>query len=268
MALFALLKRGIYSKKEKINLTVKRKRSARMNYFDLIIIIVILITLWASYKRGAIALVAGIIGKLLIFLGAWYFASPLANWVGPRSGILPWLAERLEGSLPVSNLLAEADMGRITAQKLPELLDKLSLPPILKFKLMETIPELAAGGSASVVAIAQEMAYQVATLVLIALTFVVLLFAGGILLRLIIRVFDLLLGGTFIGLFNRLLGMGLGFLVVSALLILVIGLTAPWVLTSPSEGKEALVALLKNSYLYPRLLELYGVLVGSLIAGI
>ncbi|MFA5536430.1 MAG: CvpA family protein [Bacillota bacterium] len=231
-------------------------------------LIIILITLWVSYIRGAIALIAGVIGKLLIFLGAWYFAAPFANWAGPSLGALPWLAEKLEGSLPVANLLSEAEMGRITAQKLPELLDKLSLPPIIKFKLMEAVPELAASGSASVVAVAQEMAHQVALMILTALAFIALLFVGGILLRLVVRIFDLLLGGTFIGLFNRLLGMVLGFFTVSALLILIIGLTAPWLLTSPTEGKEALVFVLKNSYFYPRLLELYGVLVGSLIAGI
>lgn len=237
-----------------------------MNYFDLILIIIIVTTLWVGYRRGAISLIAGIAGKILTLLGAWYFAPTLAAWAGPRFGILPWLMKNLEESLPVSKMLGEADMGRVAAQKLPDLLDKLNMPPILKFKMMETVPELVASGSASVVAIVQELAFQGAMMILTAASFIVLLLVGSILLRLIVGIFDLVLGGTFIGFCNRLLGMGLGFLVAAGLIVFIIGITAPWILTSPPGEKEVLVTLLKNSYLYPRLLDFYGVFVGNIIS--
>lgn len=237
-----------------------------MNYLDGLLILIIIFALWFGYARGLISLIAGLAGKLLLLILALTLAKPLAQWVGTRFGISHWLSGKLIDFFPRGKAIAEADMGRITAQKLPHVLDKMGLPPLLKFKIMEQGPELMAGGSASVTAIIQEMANMTAAWILQGLAFVVLFFFGGFFIGFLVLLVDRVLAGTMLGSFNRLLGMLVSFSFGLSLLIFFIGLTAP-LLLAPSGGEaNFLIPAIKGSYLYPRLLEAYGLLMGALIS--
>jgi uncharacterized membrane protein required for colicin V production len=237
-----------------------------MNYLDLLIIIAFLVALKIGYSRGIIALIGGLAGKILSVLFALYFAKPLALWAGPNLGITRWLTAKLINFFTPAKVLSETDMGLVTAQKLPEVLETMGLPPLLKFKVMERAPELMAGGSASLTAIIQELANQTALLLLQALSFLVLLLLGGLLIRLLISLVNHTLAGTVIGTVNRLLGMTLGLSLMLVVVILVIGFTAPLILAPAGGEPGSLAEVVKGSYLYPRCLEAYGLLLGAIIS--
>lgn len=236
-----------------------------MNYLDLFLGLLFLISSLVGYSRGFISLMAGLAGKILTLVAAFYFAKPLAGFLGDGWGATNWLAGKLTAFFPGAKILAESDMGRIPAQKLPEVLDKLHLPPLLKFKIMERAPELMASGSASATALLNELARQSAELLLQGVSFLLLLVGGGLFIRLLVFLFDSLLGGTLIGQLNRLLGLTLSLALALGLTMLGIGLTAPLILV-PAQGETGFLAdLVKGSYLYPRFLEAYGLFLGALI---
>lgn len=237
-----------------------------MNYLDLLIIIVFLVALKIGYSRGIISLIGGLAGKILSLIFAVSFAKPLALWAGPKLGITKWLTAKLIDFFTPVRTLSESDMGRVTAQKLPEVLDAMKLPPLLKFKVMERTPELMAGGSASLTAIVQELATQTALLLLQALSFLVLFVLGGLAIRLLISLVNHVLAGTLVGTLNRLLGMTLGLNLMLAAVILVIGLTAPLILAPAGGEPGTLAELAKGSYFYPRFLEAYGLFLGAMIS--
>lgn len=237
-----------------------------MNYLDGILVLVIIFGIRWGYQRGMITLIAGLAGKILTLVLVLMINRPVALWVGSQFGLLDWLSIKLIEHFPTAKAMAEADMGRVTVQKLPDVLDAMGLPPLLKFKLMEQAPELLANGSASVTAIIQELSYQIAFLIVQFVVFFVLLVLVSCLIWFLVTLVDRILAGTLVGSLNRLLGMGLSLSLVLALLMLVIGLTAPLVL-APASGKTSfLVTFVQSSYLYPRFLEAYGLLLGALLS--
>lgn len=236
-----------------------------MNYLDFILGLILLVAIKTGYSRGLISLIAGVSGKILTVISAFYIAKPLAEVLSFKIGAKKWLAGKLMVFFPPAKILAEADMGRITSQKLPELLDKMSLPPLLKFKVMERTPELMANGSASVTAIINELALQSADMLLQLFSFFLVLVGGGLLIRFLIFTVDRLLQGTLIDQLNRLLGMCLSLSLALGCMMLGIGLTAPLILV-PQGEPGFLAELVKGSYLYPRFLEAYGLILGAIIS--
>lgn len=236
-----------------------------MNYLDIFLIIVFGLALRAGYHRGIISLLAGLASKVLSLILALSFARSLALWAGSQLGLTQWLAGKLIKFFPPARTLSETDMGRVTAQKLPEVLDGMGLPPLLKYKVMEQVPELMAGGSASLTAVMQELANQTAFLVLEALSFLLLLVVGGLLIRLVVALVTHTLAGTFVGTLNRFLGMALSLSLMLVFVILAIGLTAPLIL-APAGETGTLASFVKGSFFYPRFLEAYGLLLGAFIS--
>ncbi|HHY59465.1 MAG TPA: hypothetical protein GX504_02510 [Clostridia bacterium] len=237
-----------------------------MNYLDLLLGLLFLVSSLVGYSRGFISLLAGLAGRILTLLAAFSLAKPLAGFLGEGLGAKDWLAGKLAAFFPAAKILAESDMGRIPAQKLPGVLEQMHLPPLLKFKIMERAPELMASGSASVTALVNELARQSAELLLMAAAFLLLLVGGGLCLNLVVFAVNHLLQGTFIGQLNRLLGMAVSLALALGLVMLGIGLTAPLILV-PARGETGFLAdLVKGSYLYPRFLEAYGLFLGAIIS--
>ncbi|HHW05932.1 MAG TPA: hypothetical protein GXX34_00135 [Clostridia bacterium] len=237
-----------------------------MNYLDLLLGLVFLFCSLAGYTRGFISLMVGWAGKIITLIAAFYFAKPLAGFLGQGLGLQSRLAGKLTTFFPPAGILAESDMGRISAQKLPEVLDKMHLPPLLKFKVMERAPELMATGSASVTAVLNELARQSADLLLHGVSFLLLVIGGGLCIKFFVFLVNHLLQGTLIGQLNRLLGMTLTLILALGVTMLVIGITAPLVFV-PAHGEEGFLAdLAKGSYLYPRFLEAYGLFLGAIIS--
>lgn len=237
-----------------------------MNYLDFFLGLILLVAIKIGYSRGLLSLIAGLSGKILTVIAAFYFAKPLAETFSLKFGANKWLAGKLAAFFPPAKILAEADMGRVTAQKLPELLDKMNLPPLLKFKVMERTPELMVNGSASVTAVVNELALQSAEMLLKLFSFFLVLLGGGLLIKLLILIVDRLLGETLIGQLNRLLGMCLSLSLALGCMMLGIGVTAPLILAPPQGEPGLLAELVKGSYLYPRFLEAYGLILGAIIS--
>ncbi|HHX51058.1 MAG TPA: hypothetical protein GX711_06435, partial [Clostridia bacterium] len=209
---------------------------------------------------------AGLAGKLASILLSFLWAGPLAQWAGERFGLVEQLGAMLVSVLPVETVFAETEMGRVTMQKLPGILDGLHVPAFLKIKVMEQAPQLMSSGSASLVAITQEIARQMALLLLQILAFILLLLLVGWSIKLLVKIFRRLFAGTLIGTLNRILGGLVGLGLAGVLLAVVTGLAVPFFLGTGPEKVGSLGLMMKSSLLVPELLEIFGALSGFFLA--
>jgi hypothetical protein len=237
-----------------------------MNILDGILLLLLFLAAWKGYAQGLIQALAGLVGKLAGILLAFLWARPLAQWAGEQFGLVELLGARLTGLFSGEAVFAETEMGRVTAQKLPDILDALHVPAFLKIKVMAQASQLMSSGSASLVAITQELARQTALFLLQIVSFILLVLLVGWCIKLLMKLFRRFFGGTFIGSLNRILGGLLGLGLAGILLAVVTGLAAPFFLGAGPEEVGSVGRMIKSSVLVPKFLDIFSDLSGFFLA--
>lgn len=221
-------------------------------------ILAVLVGLAVGYYRGLMGVVVGLVGYLVSLFVAGRFAGPLVAWQEPRLQLIRSLAGVLHRNIRLPQDLAQMPLKSLPAGKVAQVISFLPLPDFYKAYLISKVTALAhTEGSRTV---ADVLFTQIATGILGAVAFAVIMMAAGWALAVLARRISVLLDHLpLVGAANRWLGalVGAAEVVVGAAMLL--ALLHP-VLALPFA--ERLAKAVAESRTADLLMEVYAALAG------
>lgn len=240
-----------------------------MNIIDLLLIVFVLLGIIKGYKKGLlnslVGLCSSIIGLIVAINTHAYFVSWLEAQYQLTSKLSLYFQERLAISEAVSQLKLEtlAHIDTSTAW------EGLYLPDLLMKQLLDFSEN--GGGSmtpTAVVNVGDVLYVFLAQIVLKLLAIMIIWFLVNKGLCLLAHFFTNLTEDTFIGVLNKLGGVGVGFLIRVLVLTIIMGLCSPFFNIAQHTEPSFLSAVLKTiseAQLVPYFTSLFTVLTGQIL---
>lgn len=198
-----------------------------MNYFDIALLLVLVLAAWQGYRRGVLRTLAGMASYLVGLVAAWRYSPALATWLDQRFGLSATLALRWQENLP------SPETPLIPGIHLPAMAERGAGP---------------AGEAASVV--------------VTALAFFILLVVVIVAVRWLAGLLTGLLRHTPLGAVNRLAGLVVG----TAVAVLVLGTCVSLLTIILPADSTGVAGSLAASVVAPYLMQGYALLAGELAA--
>jgi len=221
-----------------------------LNYLDWFIVLILVVSAWKGYRKGAVSILSGIIGVLLGLAVAFAYSRPLAVWLEKQFNATTALALWISEHVPLPKPQAGGQ------PPFPPWL----LPGSWQDKLKETDPLLWE----------QTLAEGLAGFVVNALAFIVLVLLALILFKLGGRLITAIVSGTILSSLNRVGGLATGMAINILFLAIFWGWVSPTLLAqqeSDLKWLQNLALAAKESVFLPYLAEVH-MSVTSYLAGI
>jgi uncharacterized membrane protein required for colicin V production len=213
-----------------------------MNFLDWLIVIILAVSAWKGYRKGAVSILSGILGLFLGLAAALTYSRPLAYWAEEQyqvtTALAGWISEKLPQPKPAA--------GGQLSSPVPEWL----LPGSWQDKLAGVDPALWG----------QILAEGMAGFLVKVLAFLVVVLLALAIFKLGGRLITSIVTGTLLGSLNRAAGLVAGLAINILLLALFWGIIGPFLLTqqeSSLKWMQELSLATKESRLIPQLAKAY-----------
>jgi len=217
-----------------------------LNIVDLIIIGFFIIGMLSGYRKGFLGSLVGIFSSIIGLVAAYKYYSLLTGWADRQYQATEKLNQFLREHLVLPQPVSQIEIT-LPATGLGEYLDKLSLPATLKTQLSAYLQKLAETVSEQASALLGDILHQfIAAVVINGLAFIIIWFVVDRIIMLSALLFSRFIKDSFLGGFDRLGGLFLGFILTALTLTIVVGLATPLLNLADMAEPSLLSAVIKN----------------------